>query len=185
MKWMAERYFKDRFNAWGVTPQSVLSTPTPFNVLSWRGIARDDEHYYVTYWSLFDAPGRDDSISQFTHGHQLETDFKESEEYQAIKWFTMGWRKTYQREDEPDSIYIAALMMGEMRVSNEDKTVMKPPFIWKITTSESGFVLERPHKMSKDIWQSLGDAGNAITVLSERVMGKQEDWMDAEWIWDQ
>jgi len=183
-KLVAERQIRDRFNSWGVTPTALMTAPTPMNIFCWRGVARDDEKYYITYWSLFDEGEREDPVVEFSKGHHLEKDFKESEDFQTIKWFTKGWRKTYQNPEEPNSIYIATLMMGEMRVKEEDKTVFKPPFIWKITKTDSGFLLERPHKMSKDVWSKLDEAGEALSILSERVKGGQENWMQGEWIWD-
>ena len=183
IKLLAERYFRERFNTWGVTPHAVMSTPTPFNILCWRGVARDDEKYYITYWSIFDKNGRDDMIVEFEHGHELERDFRDSKDFQALKWFTKGWRKTYQLEEEPNSIYIAPLMMGEIKLSQDGGSVRKPPFLWKITKEGDAYKLERSLKMSKDVWARIGDVVNATIGVKDRVLGGNIDWMEGEWLW--
>lgn len=184
MKALATHHFRDRLNQWGVNPTAMMTAPTPMNIFCWRGLARDDDKYYVSYWSLFDSAEREDSVASFSRGHQLEGEFRNSREYQTLKWFTKGWRKTYQTEDEPNAIYIAALMMGEMREDSEDGVVFKPPFIWKITKTESGYTLDRPYKMSKDVWGRLDHAGALLTALTRRVAGGEPEWMEGDWIWE-
>ena len=184
LKFMADRYFSERFNQWGVTPKAVMSAPTPFNIFCWRGVAKDDEKYYVSYWSLFDGAERKDKVLEFAHGRELEKDFRDSKDFQAIKWFSKGWRKTFQVEGEPESIYIAAIMMGEMHSEQDDKIVYKPPFVWKITKKGDSYKLERPFKMSKDVWGRLAEAKKSIIRLNSRVKGDALDWTEGTWIWD-
>lgn len=185
IKLMAERHFAHQFNAWGVTPQSVMSSPTPFNIFCWRGVARDDEKYYITYWSIFDADDRQYKVLEFEHGHELEKDFKDAKEYQTVAWFTKGWRKTYTDKNEPNSIYMAPLMMGESKSEVNGELVRRPSFLWKVTKLEDGsYSFERPYKMSKDIWGRLSEVGDACKSLYRRAKGGEENYTEGKWIWD-
>lgn len=183
-KIMAERHFADRFNQWGVTPIRVMSSPMPLNIFGWRGVAQDDEKFYVTYWSLFDNSSREYEVSEFETGRHLEKDFKSSKEFQTLRWFSKGWRKSYQLEGEPDSLYISLVMMGEMRVNKSEEQVFKPPFLWKITKKGDEFEFTRPYKMSTDWGTNLASIGSAVKLLTSRVSGGEPDWMKGTWIWD-
>lgn len=182
MKFYSKQHFYDRLNHWGVTPIEMRTTPTLSNIFLWRMVARDDEKYYVGYWSLFDKPGRKYPFVEFEHGHHLEKELKSSEDFQTIKWFCGSWRKTYQIEGEEDTYYVAAMMIGEMHIPKENGYEFKPAFIWKFKKKGEVYELDGRFKMSKD---GYGDMNTVLASVISRVSGGNESWMKGKWIWDE
>lgn len=188
MKQMATDKFKAIMAEKGIETEEIIASPTFSNIFLWRMHARDADKYYVTYWSLFDKDQRETVVQSFNHGHQLEKGFENSEDLKTLKWFCMGWHKTFKYDSEPNSIYIAAIHMSEVKIaitpdSPADKSLkeFRPVFIWKITKTGDDYTLERPFKMTRDGSSLLKEA---VKETYKRVKGGSPTWMEGEWSWD-
>jgi len=191
IKQRATREFQEIMAEKGIETEDLIASPTFSNIFLWRMHARDADNYYVAYWSIFDRDDREPIVQTFSTGHHLEKDFADSEDLKVLRWFCMGWHKTFQLESEPNSIYIAAIHMSEVRIAlnpvgNDSKPLanlkeLRPVFIWKLTKTEAGYELERPFKMSRDGYSVLLDAIKATYL---RVKGESPEWMTGEWSWE-
>ncbi len=191
MKQMATDKFQKLMAEEGIETEDLIASPTFSNIFLWRMHARDADNYYVSYWSLFDDDDRETIVQKFANGKELEKGFEDSEDLKTLKWFCMGWHKIFKLESEPDSIYIGAIHMSEVRVllnpvSTDSKSTdklkeLRPVFIWKITKTDSGYELERTFKMSRDGSSVLADA---VKATYRRVKGESPRWMDGKWSWD-
>ena len=186
-KHFANQHFEKLLVERSINKDKMLTAPTFSNIFLWRMVAQDQDgdRVYVSYWSLFDSNDEDHDILNFKKGHELEVSFQDSEDLKALRQFSRGWHKTYQDPDEPDSIYIAALNMGEMHIMTETGQELRPPFIWKITRNADGsYTLDRAFKMSKD---GHGYVKKAVASTYERVKGNTDHWLkdNIQWTWDQ
>ena len=183
LKVIADRHFAEQFHNYGVTPIRTMSAPTPLNIFAWRGVAQDADRFYVTYWSIFDSKTRVYDIEEIKTGRHHERKFYASKEFRSIQWFSRGWRKSYVVEGEPNSLYIALVKIGEMRVADSDgNQLFMPSFLWKIEKDGENYQLTRPYKMSKDFTKN--DIGKTLKNLTSRVAGGEPKWMEGTWIWD-
>jgi len=183
LKIKAQRQFANRLAEWGVSPKAITTSPSIGNIFLWRMVARDDEFFYVGYWSFWDNEERKQhyDFHQFEHGHELAWNFKDSSQLRTLKWFSKGWWKAYQDEEKPDTLYIAALNLGELRTQEGDEKKIRPAFIWSITRQPDGsYEMDRPFKLSKD---GHKHASKGLPLLIDRVKGKGEDWMNYKWPW--
>jgi len=177
IKNIATNHFEEIMAEKGIETNELIASPTFSNIFLWRMHARDADNYYVSYWSLFDDDDRETVVSSFNHGHELEKGFEDSEDLKTLKWFCMGWHKVFKYESQPNSIYIAATQMSEVRIGKEHR----PVFIWKLTKTDAGYELERPFKMTKDGSSHLKEA---VKETYRRVKGGSPTWMEGEWSWD-
>jgi len=181
MKMKATSHFKTMMAEKGIETSELVASPTISNIFLWRMHARDKDQYHVAYWSLFDQNDREPVISSFDHGHELEQGFEDSKDLEILKWFCMGWHKVYKEESEPNSIYIAAIQMSDVRIPLDQITEMRPIFLWKITKTKEGYDLQRPFKMSKD---GSSHMKKALQFTYQRVKGQAPEWMQATWSWN-
>ncbi|MGJ8657799.1 MAG: metal-dependent hydrolase [Akkermansiaceae bacterium] len=184
MKHKAEQHFDKILAEKGISKQRMMTGPTFSNIFLWRMIAEDGETFHTSYWSFFDREDEPPVILSFKKDHNLEVSFQDSQDLQTITWFTRGWHKTYQLPDQPNTIYIAALNMGEMHIRSENGEELRPAFIWSITRKPDGnYALDRAFKMSKDGSSHLKSAvSNTIT----RALGDTSHWLKGTptWTWD-
>ena len=98
----AEKWIKTQ----GLTPQRTLSIPTPFNVLYWRTIIIDGDHYLNLYTSL---PG--DTVSAYRHPRhpELEGCLSATPAFRDLAAFTKGF---YRMQEYEGKIIFSDLRMG-------------------------------------------------------------------------
>ncbi len=186
MKYMANQHFEQVLAENGLSKKRMMTAPTFSNIFLWRMIAEDQsgETFYTSYWSIFDRKDEPATLMSIKKDHQLEVSFQDSKDLKTITNFTEGWHKTYQSAQEPNTIYIAALNMGEMQIAREDGIEIRPAFIWKISRNADGsYTLGRAFKMSQDGSRYMK---NAISKTVSRVLGNTEGWHkeDSKWTWD-
>ena len=152
-KHLAGSHFENMLDKNAIRVSQMMTAPTFSNIFLWRMVAKDEdgETIHTSYWSLFDNDDDKPVILSLQTTHHLEEAFSDSTELKAIRAFTNGWHKTYQLESDPDSIYIAALNMGEMHIQSPYGNELRPVFIWKVSRKPSGgYDLERAFKMTTD-----------------------------------
>jgi inner membrane protein len=186
IKQIANQYFEKMLAENGIKTQRMMTAPTFSNIFLWRMIAEDQDGktFHTSYWSLFDKNDEQPEILSIKKDHHLEVSFQNSEDLKALTWFTGGWHKTYQYPQEPNTIYIAAINMGEMHITTEKGNELRPAFIWKITkNNDSTYTLDRAFKMSKDGSKFLKVA---IANTAKRALGNTDNWLkgDNKWSWD-
>jgi len=184
MKLLATQHFQQVLSEKGITSERLMTGPTFSNIFLWRMIADDGENFHTSYWSIFDKPQEPSVILSFPKDHQLEEDFQDSKDLQTITWFTRGWHKTYQDPSTPNTLYIAAVNMGELQIPTATGQELKPAFIWSITRTTNGnYTLDLAFKKSKDSRKHLKKG--VISMLS-RALGNTDHWLKGsnQWTWD-
>jgi inner membrane protein len=186
IKQIANNHFDQLLTARGIVKERMMTAPTFSNIFLWRMVAEDHDGktIHTSYWSLFDSKDEQPVILSFKKNHQLEVSFQDSADLKALTSFTGGLHKTYQDPQKPNTIYIAALNMGEMHINTADGNELRPAFIWKITRNDDDtFSLDRAFKMSKDGSKYLK---KAVANTVNRALGNTDHWMkgDIKWTWD-
>lgn len=186
IKQIANQHFEKMLAENGIKTQRMMTAPTFSNIFLWRMIAddQDGKTFHTSYWSLFDKNDEQPEILSIKKDHHLEVSFQDSNDLKALTWFTGGWHKTYQYPQEPNTIYIAAINMGEIHIPTENGNELRPAFIWKITKNpDSTYTLGRAFKMSKDGSKFLKVA---IANTAKRALGNTDNWLkgDNKWSWD-
>ncbi len=186
IKQKANEHFESFLVAKGISKSRMVTVPTVSNIFLWRMIAEDTDGktIHTSYWSIFDKANTKYKVLSISKDHHLEADFKDSEDLRVITWFTDGWHKTYQAPAKPNTIYIAAMKMGEIQIPTETGQELRPAFIWSITRNDGGsYELGRAFKLSKDGSKHLKKAiGNTV----DRITGDNSNWLqgDIKWTWD-
>ncbi len=181
VKHFANKEFEQRLADSNIPYSKMMTAPTFGNIFLWRMVAHDKDSFHVSYWSIFDQQSDTPKIRSFKQGHEIDEQFKDSEDFQTMIWFSHGWHKTYQLPSEPNSIYIAAVNMSEVRITDGDSAELRPAFLWKVTKTAAGFTAERPFKMSKDGGSLIKKAVNS---LIDRIGGETDEWLEGSWTWD-
>jgi len=98
----------------GITAQSVLITPTPFNSILWRIVAVAGDEYLEGYYSLLDQAPEGQQISlafaRFPRGNALAAELHGSEEVQRLRSFSKGF---YALREEAGRVLMTDLRMGQ------------------------------------------------------------------------
>ncbi len=107
-KVVVETRFEAELAAQEIEYRGLFTTPSPFNTLLWRAVARDDGGYYHAYYSLFDG----DTPVDFSYHESDESLIKTIDSHwpiQRLKWFSRGF---YSVSRLGDGIVISDLRMG-------------------------------------------------------------------------
>lgn len=185
MKLLATAHFKERMADQNIDYDELITSPTFSNIFLWRMAAKDDQNYYISYWSLFDSDDRAVAINTFTKNHELEQGYEESIDFQRLKWFSQGWHQLFKLPNEPNTLYIAPMNMSEIHIASEDsgsnQNELRPAFMWKITKSNNEFILDRSFKVSKDGKKVVR---KAVNKTYQRILGNEPNWMSDKWTWE-
>ena len=186
IKQKANKHFETFLADRNITHSRMVTAPTFSNIFLWRMVAddTDEETIHTSYWSLFDSNENKNSLLSIKKDHHLEANFQDSEDLQTLTWFTDGWHKTYQDPAKPNTIYIAAMKMGELQIPIDSGTELRPPFIWSITRNNDGsYQLDRTFKASKDASKHVKKAAGKIF---QRALNDRSNWLsgDVKWSWD-
>ena len=88
--------------------ENLLITPTPFNSLLWRVVAKQDGGYYEGYYSLLDTEG-ELSTTLYESQENLLDDLGEEWAVQRLRWFSRGF---YKVDEFKQQVTIEDLRMG-------------------------------------------------------------------------
>ncbi|MDX2079191.1 MAG: metal-dependent hydrolase [Terrimicrobiaceae bacterium] len=84
--WRLDAAFREN----GVNVQRMISMPTPFNTLLWRGVAEDKNGFWITYHSLL-RPDREPDLLFVSKNHELAGNRLEARAFERLAWFSNGW----------------------------------------------------------------------------------------------
>ncbi len=138
-----------------------LTTPSAFNTLLWRVVVINDDHYYESYYSIFD---RERSLQLMPFERNLELLFPVENEWavQRLQWFTKGFYKASELEN--------GLVITDIRMGFEPQYV----FNFKVAehTEENPRVIT-PQQIEVDmdyrkadlIWKRVWDESIQITPV--------------------
>ena len=186
IKQISHQHFTDLLTQKEIKASRIITAPTFSNIFLWRMIAEDSNGLtiHTSYWSLFDKSQTDYDILSIEKDHHLESSFQDSEDLQVITWFTDGWHKTYIDPAKPETIYVAAMKMGEIQIPTKTGTELRPAFIWSITRKNDGsYELDRAFKLSKDGSKHMT---NAVKNIFSRAIDDNPEWLkgNIHWSWD-
>lgn len=179
----AQDHFRNELTKANIETKNILVSPRLANIFLWRMVARDEENYYVSHWSVWDSADRTFHLDRVERTPELASPFLGSKAFETLDWFSQGWWKVLQQSDEPNSIYLIDMRFGEMRQPNQNTTVKAPPFVWKLSVDEQGKVTS-----SQVSFRSKLDFKKAISQLKqlkERIAGRAPEWTESIWPWEQ
>ena len=95
-KSVAESRMRENLASAGIEARRLISTPTPFNTLLWRGVAEREKDFVITYHSLL-KPNEQPSFDFIPKNHEALAPIAESRPARRLEWFSDGFfsvRKT-------------------------------------------------------------------------------------------
>lgn len=162
-KIIVEHNFEDALRTQAIGYQKIFSTPTPFNSLLWRAVARDEDGYYEGYYSLLDA---DNNIrfSYFTSREELLTDLADYWPVERLQWFSRGFYSVSERQGD---IVISDLRMGiepdyafQFKVGEISNPHPKP-------TVPEQIPAVRDLSLLRPLWVRIWDSGVRLSPLED------------------
>lgn len=177
MLWSARIHFKQQLSHAKIDYDAMIVSPTLSNLFLWRMVAKNEQYYYVSYWSFFDAKSRKPVIDTVVRTPAAAAPFRNTKAFQTLDWFSKGWWKVYQQPNQPDTLYFVDMRFGSMKNTHTTPAIKIPPFFWKLTLrpgQEVDYQRNRPNV----------DAKPALHALKERVLGRAENWQDGVWPWE-
>lgn len=158
IKFYVNHQFVDSLNMQNRTFQRYMTTPTPLNIILWRGVFEDENGYWTGYYSIFD---RQDSI-QFeyvTRNQYLIASKRHEPAVERLIWFADGY---YCITEEDNNLYFNDLRFGKLSFQANDPGGFI--FSYKIHDDVEPLSAERvPPQVKVD--------GEFMSVFLERVKG--------------
>lgn len=184
---MAKGAFEKRLNKHDIAHSDMLVSPTLSNIFLWRMVARDNDHYYITYWSVFDPDTRPVHIQTIQKTPELTKPYLGSKAFDTLEWFSKGWWKTFPDQTDPNSIFFVDMRFGESPDTSYDPPVKTPPFLWRLTLEDDGSVMDQQTRLIRrdDSKNPFGELVNFVFgTQKERIMGRAPNWHKGVWVWD-
>ncbi len=176
---LAKKHFRTELTKSNIETKDIRVSPSLGNIFLWRMLARDDENYYVSYWSVWDSSDRSFHLDQLSRTPELATPYRGSKPFETLDWFSEGWWKIIQDSEDRNSIYLIDMRFGEMNMIDSEPAVKAPPFVWKLSMDERGNVTD-----SRASLRSEFDPKKTIYQLKERMLGRAPKWTHSIWPWD-
>ena len=120
---------KEQLNEQGVPYSQFISSPAPFTTLLWRTVGIHNDHYFETYYSLFDGDAPL-SVNFFTRNLSLMKGIEEHLPVVKLKSFTKGY---ITMADINGSVTMTDLRMGS-----------EPDYVFQFKVAEYNNTLARP-----------------------------------------
>lgn len=142
-----------------------LTSPTPFNIFLWRGVAKTETGYWIGYYSIFTPLFQDNTpLSEFCYidrNEELIGQYSESSEMASLKWFSDGW---YIVRSYEDGIRFSDIRSGERVVQEKF-----PDFFvsWTLARPNGELMIQEQDIM-------LDDYPNTIRQVWSSIIGKQD-----------
>ena len=167
MKTRAMKVIEARMQEEIPNAELVQVAPTLGNTILWRGLVETQTGYWVTYWSLFDQESA--KWDYYPKHAELTERFRDEKHYRGLEWFSQG--RWVARICPDGKILLIDMRFGESRSAQIGRQF--PIFKWAMRYDEDGN-FEATHPPSKI------DAGEALSLLWNRLTGNLELWQSAK-----
>lgn len=125
-KTIAESSFEKALREQNISYTQIFTTPSAFNSLLWRAVARADSAYYEGYYSVFDT-GENIRFQRYPSEDALLANLEDHWPVERLKWFTLGFYSISRLQQD---IIISDLRMG-----------IEPHYVFRFKVAE----LDNPH----------------------------------------
>lgn len=170
----AKSAFRSQLQSHGIQTHEMCVSSTLTNIFLWRMVARDQQHYYVSYWSVWDNHQRPVEIDTIARTPELAEPFLKSKTFDTLNWFSQGWWKVFTLNDQADQLYFVDMRFAEIRDGNS----IAPPFIWRLQHSD-GEITSEPVRL-----RGSQDLPLFLDKFYRRVRGGDSEWMTGNWPWE-
>lgn len=117
--------------AHGIPYQRLMTAPTPFNTILWRGIAEDTEGFWIGYHSLL-KPSENISFEFLPKNKKAFAQIQDAEAFKRLVWFSNGFLTV----EQIGNAWIASdWRFGELRPSDAPLSATNPAaavFSWRL-----------------------------------------------------
>lgn len=174
----AKKHFEQQLTNSNTEVNSLLVSPTLANISLWRMVASDDEHLYTAYWSVWDSADREFVIEKIPKSAELAAPYIDSKAFETLDWFSKGCWKVFVDPAQPNDLYFVDMRFGEMKNLALDPPLKVPPFMWKLTLTEQGEIIDQRVSMRAEL-----DTKLTLADMWQRLRGGSPDWMHGKWPW--
>lgn len=161
-KAIVEHKLREVWEQAGITPDAVVTTPSPFNTILWRAVALTKTGYAETYYSLLANKEASPSIRHIHQDTSLLDLHGHMESMRKLRWFTKDFLKV--SKDEREHLIVSDLRMGAepnyIFTFDLGKVTANPSASRKSTTlPESTALRDRPNS-----WSAPGQSSPPVRV---------------------
>lgn len=175
---LAKNNFEEQLAQSNIEVESMLVSPTLANTFLWRMVASDGDHFYTAYWSVWDSNDREVVIDKIPRSTELAAPYRGSKAFETLDWFSKGWWKVFVDPTKPNELYFVDMRFGEMKNLALDPPIKVPPFMWKLTLTDEGEILDQRVSMRAEL-----DTKLTLENMWQRLRGGALDWMHGSWPW--
>ncbi|MDX1679527.1 MAG: metal-dependent hydrolase [Akkermansiaceae bacterium] len=167
-KAMVSRAFEADLAAKNITPLRRFESPTPFNILLWRSVVDEGDHFLVGYRSLLDGSEQAVRWTVYPKGRAAAEALGESRELDLLKHFSQGW---WIARPHAKGLWLGDLRFGEIREWGERKGMVdhRLSFSWDLLPAEERDKL-------RGLPRAKVDKGEMLRRLGKRAIGNREAW---------
>lgn len=142
----------------GVEQYQLFTTPSPFNTLLWRGVARTSSGYYEVYYSILDEALPTENMFYSSEDSLLDR-VTDDWSVSRLRWFSKGF---YSVRNESELVVISDLRMGaepnyafQFAVAEIDEPQVNAIEVIQLTP-------ERDFSILNKIWQRIWSSNVTI-----------------------
>lgn len=168
MKFLASSAFDADLARRGVTYERRIESPTPFNTLLWRSVAKIDDELWVGYRSVLEESSNPIRWTIYPREKEALAPFHGEREIETLKWFSDGW---WIARPHTKGVWLGDMRFGETRVHDAkpgmvDSRIM---FSWSFLPDAEGDRLETSPPR-------VDNPKDSLKRIGLRILGKSESW---------
>ncbi len=146
--------FNEKLKQKGIEVQDSFTSATPFNTILWRNVAKVENGFYISYYSLLADNANDPIGFEFVpQNNKLLEPFKNQENISTLKWFSKDFYILRKREDK---IILSDLRFGEVR-EYMDEPMSKWGFAFSWEIDKEAHRLKKIEDRNKDMKKALNN----------------------------
>jgi len=146
--------FTTKLKEKGIKIEDSFTCATPFNTILWRNVAKVEDGFYISYYSLFANNKNEELFFEFVpQNKKLLQPFTNQENVKALQWFS---KEFYILREIDGKLILSDLRFGEIR-----ETIKEPQSKWGFSFSweidKEANKLKRFQNIDKDIQKALNN----------------------------
>jgi inner membrane protein len=167
-KWTAATGFAADLARRGTVYERRMESPTPWNLLLWRGLVDRGDEIWVAYRTVFEWHSTPVRWTVYPRDRKAFAKVADTRDAKRVAAFSKGW---WIARPNKSGVWLADLRGGELRRWGERKGMVDTRFqrAWQLEPQAAGDPL-------RQITLEPKNPGDMATRLLQRTLGQREAW---------